>query len=68
MNKRKSSNICPHGKIGLIRLPVTQEIASSSLAGGAQIIMKGVIGMKRKHDEKEIKSNKFISAGDAMVA
>ena len=43
-------------------------VASSSLAGGAQIIMKGVIGMKRKHDEKEIESDKCISAGDVMVA
>ena len=35
MDKRKSSYICPRGKIGLIRLPVTQEIASSNLVEGA---------------------------------
>ena len=34
MDKGKSSNICPCGKIGLIRYPVTVEIASSNLVKG----------------------------------
>ena len=34
MDKSKSSYICPCGKIGLIRYPVTVEIASSNLVKG----------------------------------
>ena len=36
MGKGKSSNICPCGKIGLIRYLVTVETASSNLVKGAQ--------------------------------